>query len=284
MQKRYIKAELITQKVSARIKSCSTALPKDILSSISSCMISSNSESEKKLLAIILDNAKIAKEKNIALCQDTGTSTFFIEMGKKVEIEGNPGSIEQILNKAIQEVYSEKKLRPSIVDDPLNGKNTGDNTPAFIHINYNDTDKISISFLAKGGGSENASAATVIPPSHGFNGVKDFVIDLVRQKGINACPPLIIGIGIGGTLDSAALESKRSLLREIGQRNPKPYYAQKELELKKLLNDTGIGVMGLGGSCTVLEVFIKELPRHIASLPIAVSILCHSARRGRLII
>lgn len=284
MERRRIKAELIIKKVSELIKSVSTDLPKDVYASISSCMDKSNRDSEKKLLAIILDNARIAKENKTALCQDTGVSTFFIEMGKNVEIEGKTSNIEQILNEAVKKVYSEKKLRPSIVDDPLNGKNTGDNTPAFVHINYNDSDKISISFLAKGGGSENASAATVIPPSQGFNGIKNFVIDLVRQKGINACPPLIIGIGIGGTLDRALLESKKTLLREIGQRNQNPYYAQKELELKNLLNETGIGVMGLGGSCTVLEVFIKELPRHIASLPVAVSILCHSARRGGIVI
>jgi fumarate hydratase subunit alpha len=284
MNKRKIKADLLIEKISELIKTCSTDLPNDVLSSIKDCLNRTNNEQEKKILNVILENANIAKQEKIALCQDTGMSIFFIEMGKDVEIEGETKDIKEIINKAVQRVYSDKKLRPSIINDPLNGNNTKDNTPAFINIVYNDSNKIKFSFMAKGGGSENASLACVIPPSQGFEGIKDIVVNLVREKGINACPPLIIGIGIGGTLDHALLESKKALLQKIGERNPKEYYAQKELELKNTLNNLEIGAMGLGGSSTVLDVFIKELPRHIASLPVAVSILCHSARRGELTI
>ena len=284
MDKRKIKSELITKKVSDLIRDCSIVLPDDICNSISNCVKISNNEQEKKLLNIVLENARIAKNKRVPLCQDTGMSIFFVEMGKNLEIEGSINDIAQIINESVKSVYSEKKLRPSIIDDPLKGKNTIYNTPAFTSITYNNSDKINISFMAKGGGSENACAASVLAPTQGFNGIKNFVLGLVREKGINACPPLIIGLGIGGTLDHAVLESKKALLRKIGQRNPDPYYAQKEIELKNEINQTGIGVMGLGGSCTALEVFIKELPRHIASLPIAVSVLCHSARRGKITI
>ena len=284
MKKRIIKPALIIQKTADLIRLSNSVLPEDVLSSISEYLKNSNSEQEKHLLNIIIENAGTAKKENIPLCQDTDMSMFFVEMGIGVEIEGGDKSIEELINDAVKLVYAEKHLRPSIIDDPINGKNTLDNTPAFIHLESNNSDKIKISFLAKGGGSENASCTSVLSPSEGFPAIKELLIRLVCEKGINACPPLIIGIGIGGSLDHAVLASKKALLRKIGNRNPKSYYAQKELELKNELNLIGIGAMGLGGSTTVLDVFINELPRHIASLPVAISILCHSARRGELII
>jgi len=282
MTNRKIKSEQIVQKTVDLVKRCSSRLPKDIIDEISKYKEGQNDEKEKMLVDIILQNAKIADEKKLPLCQDTGISIFFVEVGN-IEIEGNR-NIGELLNEAVRLVYLEKGLRPSILDDPLNGKNTGDNTPAFIHIEHTNSDHLKISYLAKGGGSENASATAMLNPSDGFNGIKKFVMDLVDEKGANACPPLIIGVGIGGTLDHAALSSKKALFRKIGDRNPKKYYSDKEKELKTALNELNIGAMGLGGHFTVLDVFIEENPRHIATLPVAVSILCHSARRGEIII
>ena len=277
-----IRSEQIVRETADLIKRCNSKLPKDVLDEISKCRQSPNDEKEKMLVDIILQNAKIAEDKKLPLCQDTGISIFFVEIGK-VEIEGNH-NIGELLNEAVSLVYSEKGLRPSILDDPLEGKNTGNNTPAFIHIEHTNSDHIKISYLAKGGGSENASATAMLNPSDGFNGIKKFIVNLVSEKGANACPPLIIGIGIGGTLDHAVISSKKALFRKMGERNQKKYYSDKEKELKASLNELDIGAMGLGGHCTVLDVFIEENPRHIATLPVAVSILCHSARRGEITI
>ncbi len=284
MRKRQIQEITIKNKIIELVKATHTVLPRDVVKELKSYMNKVKEKKEKDLLKIILKNAELAKEKNIALCQDTGISIFFVEIGRKTEIIGKRNNIEDIINIAVKSVYSERKLRPSILDDPLEGKNLKYNLPAFISTEYNDSDQIKISFLAKGGGSENASAVTVLNPSDGFEGIENFVIDTVINKGINSCPPLILGLAFGGTIDHAALAAKKALLRKIGQRHPKPYYAKRERSLKKKINHTGIGVMGLGGECTVLDVFIQELPRHIASLPVAISILCHSARRGEIVI
>ena len=282
MTNRKIRSEQIVREAADLVKRCNSKLPKDVLDEISRCKNGKNDEREEMLVDIILQNAKIADDKKLPLCQDTGISIFFVEIGN-VDIDGNK-NIEELLNQAVNLVYSEKGLRPSIIDDPLEGKNTGDNTPAFTHIEHTNSDHMKISYLAKGGGSENASATAMLNPSDGFNGIKKFVMNLVEQKGPNACPPLIIGIGIGGTLDSAVISSKKALFRKMGERNPKQYYSDREKELKLELNKLDIGVMGLGGHCTVLDVFIEENPRHIATLPVAVSMLCHSARRGEIII
>jgi len=282
MKKRMISAEKIIAGTARLIKACNSELPTDIVEAISKCRKDSDNEQEQMLLEVILENAKVAAQKNIPLCQDTGISIFFVEMGN-VEIEGGR-DITELLNEAVRDAYSEKRFRPSIIDDPLGGKNTCNNTPAFIHVDHADHDQIKISYLAKGGGSENASAIAMLNPSDGFEGIKKFVSAIVDEKGSAACPPLIIGIGIGGTIDHALMSSKKALFRKIGQRNPKKNYADREKELKAELNKLNIGAMGLGGYCSVLDVFIEESPRHIATLPVAVSILCHSARRGEVTI
>lgn len=282
MPKRKIKAEQVISKVSELIKTCNSVLPKDIIDDINVCKTKTSNKQEQAFLEIILENAKIAKEKELPLCQDTGISIFFVEMGK-IEIEGNK-NIEELINESVANVYAEKKLRPSIIDDPLIGKNSCNNLPAFIHIDNTNSDLLKISYMAKGGGSENASATKMLNPSDGFDGIKKFIIDHIREKGATACPPLIIGVGIGGTLDQAVISSKRALLRKIGTRNKKTYYSDKELELKNKLNALNIGAMGLGGECSVLDVFIEEMPRHIATLPVAISMICHSARKGEVII
>lgn len=280
MNKRKIEPEKITRELKDLILETSTCLPADVLTSLKKALGETQNEQEKMLLDVIIKNSQIAKDCRLPLCQDTGISIFFVEQGQ-VEIDGEE-DIKDLINKAVSSVYSQKKLRPSIISDPLNGQNTGDNTPAVIHIEHNNSDSLKIKFMAKGGGSENAGGIIALNPSDGFEGVKNYVKTLVQEKGINACPPLIIGIAIGGTIEQAALTAKKALFRKIGKRNPDATYAKREKELKNELNKLNIGTMGIGGTNTVLDVFIEPLPRHMATMIVAVSILCHSARKGEI--
>jgi fumarate hydratase subunit alpha len=280
MIKRKIEPEKITRKLKDLILETSMCLPADVLTSLNKAVSETGNEQEKMLLDVIIKNSQIAKDCRLPLCQDTGISIFFVEQGQ-VEIEGEE-DIKDLINKAVSSIYSQKKLRPSIISDPLNGQNTGDNTPAVIHIEHNSSDSLKIKFMAKGGGSENAGGIIALNPSDGFEGVKNYVKTLVQEKGINACPPLIIGIAIGGTIEQAALAAKKALFRKIGKRNPDATYAKREKELKNELNKLNIGTMGIGGTSTVLDVFIEPLPRHMATMIVAVSILCHSARKGEI--
>jgi len=280
MTKRKIEPEKIVSGLKGLILETSTCLPANVMTSLKKALGETQSEQEKMLLEVIVKNSQIAKNSKLPLCQDTGISIFFVEQGR-VEIDGEE-DIKDLINKAVSSVYSQKKLRPSIISDPLNGHNTEDNTPAVIHIEHNSSDSLKIKFMAKGGGSENAGGIAAINPSEGFEGVKNFVKTIVQEKGINACPPLIVGIAIGGTMEQAALAAKKALFRKIGKRNPDAAYAKREKELKNELNELKIGAMGLGGTNTVLDVFIEPLPRHMATMIVAVSILCHSARKGEI--
>jgi fumarate hydratase subunit alpha len=277
---RKINPEKIVSELKTLILQTSFCLPQDVATALKKLVTEAKDEQEKMLLDAIIKNQEMAKDKKLPLCQDTGISVFFIEQGN-IGIEDG-SDIKDLINKAVSEVYSQKKLRPSIISDPINGQNTGDNTPAVIHIEHNNSDLLKIQFMAKGGGSENASGITAMNPSEGFEGIKEYVKTLVKEKGINACPPLLIGIAIGGTVEQAALASKKALFRKIGKRNPDVAYAKREKELKSELNKLNVGAMGLGGNCTVMDVFIETLPRHMATMNVAVSILCHSARKGEI--
>lgn len=274
---RIIDDNIIINKVCDLVINHNLELPKDIKEALYKAQKQSNTRQEKDLLDIINKNAKIAKEQKLALCQDTGISCFFVEFGKNIKTKTN---IDILINKGLKKAYKSKLLRPSIIDDPLNGKNSKFNTPASISMELKNSDGIKISYLAKGGGSENATGLFMLDPADGFEGIKKVVMSLIKEKAMNACPPIIVGIAIGGTADKAILYSKKALLRRIGNRHPNKYYAKKEEELKKEINKLGIGVMGLKGNITALDVFIEALPRHIATLAVGVSILCHSARRG----
>jgi len=278
VKKRIIDDKIIINKTRDLILGLNFNIPLDILGAIKKCVSKTTHPTEKMLLKTILENAAIAKTKKLALCQDTGISSLFVEIGN-VQV-GIKNTLDKLINKAVSEAYKSGKLRPSIIDDPLKGKNTGDNTPAFINVEHTNTSVLKISYLAKGGGSENATSLAMLNPSDGFDGIKAFVIKVIKEKGPNCCPPIIVGIGIGGTADKAILSSKKVLLRKIGQRNKNKFYAKKELELKQAINKLGIGTMGLGGDCTALDVFIEAMPRHIATLAIGVSVMCHSTRRG----
>jgi fumarate hydratase subunit alpha len=234
------------------------------------------------ILDQVLENAKIAKLEMAPMCQDTGFAVLFLELGQQVEIVD--GDLSEALNEGVRRGYKDGYLRKSIVGDPLERRNTGDNTPAIIHTTIVPGDKLKITIAPKGGGSENMSEVKMLKPADGIQGVKDFVIDRVRRSGGNPCPPIIVGVGIGGTFEKCALLAKKSLLREVGNRHPNKFYADLELELLDKINKLGIGPQGLGGNTTALDVHIEVFPCHIASLPVAVNTQCHAARHKEVIL
>ncbi|MBQ3834822.1 MAG: fumarate hydratase [Elusimicrobia bacterium] len=281
---RKIESNIIVNEVSELCGDINFNLPQDVYDAVSSYVKNNGSVSDD-ILKQILENAKIAKEKKIALCQDTGTANFFVKIGRDVEIindDGKKGDIVSIINKGVSDGYTKYYLRKSIVSDPLNRTNTKDNTPANVYCDYVDGDKIEITMLAKGGGSENASFLKMLTPLDSWEGIKKFVIDSIKLKGANACPPIIVGVGIGGDFASVGLLAKKALLRTIGSKNIKEEYNSKEQELLGEINKLNIGPMGLGGMPTALAVFIETKPCHIASMPVALNIQCHSCRRKKI--
>ncbi|MDR3195991.1 MAG: fumarate hydratase [Endomicrobium sp.] len=274
---RKIESEIITNAVKDLCAETNYNLPDDVLKSLSDCICCENGSAARDILEQIAKNASIAKKEKVPLCQDTGTANFFIKLGQEVRVEN--GNICDAINKGVALGYKDNYLRKSIVSDPLERKNTTDNTPSNIYIDIVSGEKIEITFLPKGGGGENASSLKMLTPSACWEGVKDFVLSVVKDKGKNACPPLIIGVGVGGDFASVGLLSKKALLREISSVNENAFYAKKEQELLSEINKLNIGPMGMGGNTTALAVFIAAKPTHIASLPVAVSIQCHSCRR-----
>ena len=254
----------------------------DVIKALSAAAEKEESPLGKEIINQILENAIIAKTEDIPLCQDTGLSTVFVELGQEVHLAG--GGFEDAIQEGVRQGYGEGYLRKSMVEDPLRRKNTGDNTPAVISLRIVPGDKIKITMLPKGGGSENMSTTKILKPADGEAGVKDFVVETVRIAGGNPCPPIIVGIGIGGSFDKCAHIAKRALLRRVGSVHSDPYYADMEKELLERINNTGIGPMGLGGRSTALAVHIETHPCHIASLPVAVNTQCHSARHKEIVI
>ena len=235
------------------------------------------SETGRDIFKQLLENAKIAREKPLPLCQDTGLAVVFVEVGQDVHLVG--GSLEEAVNEGVRRGYTEGYLRKSAVADPIGARvNTGDNTPAMLHVRIVPGDKVRVIVAPKGGGAENMSALAMLKPSHGRQGAIDFVVDTVSKAGPNPCPPIIVGVGLGGSFEKAAYLAKKALLREVGSTNTVPRLAELEDELEARCNALGIGPAGLGGSITVMDVFVEELPAHIASMPVAVNIQCHSAR------
>ena len=245
------------------------------------CAIRNRSENEpwhiaKDVLSKIEENISIAEEGVLPLCQDTGLACVFLEVGQDVHFTG--GSLEEAVNEGVRRGYRDGFLRKSVVADPLRRVNTKDNTPAHIHYEIVEGDKVKITFAPKGFGSENMSQIKMLPPSAGENGVKDFIVKVVEDAGANPCPPIVVGVGIGGTFDKAALMAKEALLIPVDKENDDPYYAEMEKELLGRINELGIGPQGFGGETTALAVKIKTAPTHIAGLPVAVNINCHVSR------
>ena len=251
-------------------------LPADIYKKLSDSVNSEESEIGKGILNNILKNADLAKENRVPICQDTGTAILFIELGQEVSLIG--GDFEEAVNEGVRKGYIEGYLRKSIVRDPLLRDNTGDNTPAVIHLKIVPGDRLKIVVAPKGCGCENMSRIKMLKPSDGMEGVEDFVLQTVSEAGPNPCPPIFVGVGIGGTFEKVAEIAKRALLRDVEDKNPKLSLAEMEARLLEKINDLGIGPQGLGGRTTALAVKVETFPTHIAGLPVAVAINCHATR------
>lgn len=234
------------------------------------------------ILDKIADNAEIAKNERMPICQDTGMVCIFIEIGQDIHITG--GSLEDSINEGVRRGYNKGYLRKSIVKDPINRVNTNDNTPAIIHYEIVPGDKLKIIVAPKGFGSENMSQIKMLKPSDGIEGVKEFIIKVVKDAGPNPCPPMIVGVGIGGTFEKAAYLSKKALIRPIDSKNENKFYSDLEDELLAKINELGIGPQGFGGRTTALGINIETYPTHIAGLPVAVNISCHATRHKEVIL
>jgi fumarate hydratase subunit alpha len=273
---REIHIDEIKIKVYDALLQINCVLSPDVSSALIAGVEREESEVGRSIFEDILKNNEIAKDKKVPICQDTGMVTAFVKVGQAVHIVG--GNISRAINQAVKEAYNDGYFRKSVVSDPIERKNTQDNTPAVIHYDIVEGEEIEIALTAKGFGSENMSRLKMLKPSEGVEGVVDFITETVALAGPNACPPLFLGIGIGGTMEKCALLSKQALLRYADEPNPNPYYADLEDKLLERLNRLGIGPMGLGGTTSVLGVNIETFPTHIAGLPVAVNICCHVNR------
>lgn len=276
-----IKAKDIEKKIYELCGKTCIVLPDDVKNRINESLENETNDTAKEVLNEIIKNYHVAEQENLPLCQDTGVAIFFVEIGDEVYIEGN---LTQSINAAVAMSYKDHYLRKSIVKDPIDRVNTQNNTPAIIHIDIVTGDQLKITFCPKGGGSENMSRIAMLKPADGWDGIENFVIDTVKKAGPNPCPPIIVGIGIGGTFDYAPILAKKSLARELDDKNNNLFYAEKEKDLLTKINNLNIGPAGFGGKTTALSVKINAHPCHIASMPVAVNIQCHSARHGQVIL
>jgi len=272
---REIKAEIITKAVKRMCISANRELPDDVRKCIVAGHEKEDWQPAKETLEKLIENYEIADKEGVPICQDTGVACVFIELGQDVHIDGD---LNEAINEGVRQGYEEGYLRKSVVADPLRRKNTGDNTPAMIYYDIVSGDRVKITVAPKGFGSENMSGVTMLRPSDGVEGIKDFVLKTVEKAGANPCPPIVVGVGIGGTFDKAALLAKKALLCNLGEKNEDPFYAELEEKLLESINNLGIGPQGFGGKTTALAVKILTMPTHIAGLPVAVNINCHVAR------
>jgi len=278
---RVIKTDTIIEAVKRLCMEANYELGQDVLEAFDRGLASEESPTGRAILEELKENARIAREEKVPMCQDTGFAVCFVELGQDVHIEG--GLLVEAINEGVRRGYQEGYLRKSICD-PFTRKNTGDNTPAVIHLELVAGDRLKIIVAPKGGGSENMSQVTMLKPADGVEGIKRFVLERARIAGPNPCPPIIVGVGIGGTLELAALLAKKALLRPLGTTNPDPELAAIEAELLEKINNTGIGPQGLGGRTFALGVHIIKHPCHIASLPLAVNINCHASRHKEVVL
>lgn len=280
---REIQASDITQAVAKMCQDANFYLGNDVVEALKKGQVSEKSEVAKQVLDQILQNAEIAASEQIPLCQDTGLAVIFVDLGQEVHIVG--GDFQDAVEEGVRKGYEEGYLRKSAVTQPFSARvNTKDNTPPIIHTRVVPGNQLKITVAPKGGGSENMSRVTVLKPAQGRQGVIDYVVGVVDEAGSNPCPPLIIGVGIGGTIEQTALIAKRSLLREVGKPNPDPEVAELEVDLLKRINALGTGPQGFGGTTTALAVHVETFPAHIASMPVAVNIQCHSARHKEVVL
>ena len=255
-----------------------TKLPEDVKAAIRDFQEKENWSIARGVLDNIVENFRIADVENVPICQDTGMACVFLEVGQEVHFVG--GNLYDAVNEGVRKGYTEGYLRKSVVADPIRRGNTGDNTPAMIHTDIVPGDRVTITVGPKGFGSENMSAIKMLKPSDGLEGIKKFILDTVEAAGPNPCPPMVVGVGIGGTFEKTAYLAKKALMRPLDVRNPEPYYADLEQELLKRINALGIGPQGFGGMTTALGLNIEVLPTHIAGMPCAVNIGCHATRHA----
>lgn len=274
---REIQASVITDAVEKLCLDAAYYLPEDVKAALASARDKEESDIGKYILGQVCDNYDVAAEEQVALCQDTGTALFIIEMGQELVVTG--GGFVEAVNEGVRRGYNNGYLRKSMVAEPIFERvNTKDNTPAVIHYEITEGDGLKITLLPKGGGAENCSAVKMLRPADGLEGVMDFVVEAVSAAGGKPCPPVVVGVGVGGTADYAAYLSKKALNRELGQHNANPNYAKLETDLLERVNKLGIGPQGLGGRATALAVNVEYYPCHIASLPVFVTMNCHSQR------
>lgn len=279
MNIRQIKAETVTETVKQLFLDCNYFIGKDIMTALEKARENEKSKVGKSVLTQIIENDKLAAKEEVPLCQDTGMAILFVEYGDKVVIED--GSFEDAVNEGVRQAYKDGYLRKSVVNDPVFDRlNTKDNTPAIIHTRIVKGDKIKITAGGKGFGSENMSAIKMLTPSYGIEGVKKFILDTVRTAGPNPCPPIVVGVGIGGTFERCAQLAKKATFRAIDTHNEDERYAKLEDELLESINKMGFGPAGLGGTTTAIGVNIETSPTHIAGMPVAVNICCHVARHA----
>lgn len=279
---REIHYEDIVKKVSTMCIEANYHLGEDVMTAFKKAIKEEKSETGKDILNQLIENATIASTDRVPMCQDTGTAVFIVELGQDCHIKG--GSLYDAINEGVRKGYGEGYLRNSIVRDPLQRKNTEDNTPSIVHIELVKGDRLTIHMTAKGGGAENMSDLKMLKPSDGLQGIKKYILDIVSVAGPNACPPLVVGVGIGGNFERCAYLAKKSLFRPIGERHPDQVIASLEEELMGEINRLGIGPQGMGGSTTALDVKIEVEACHIAALPVAVNLNCHASRHKQTIL
>lgn len=272
---RQLDAGVITEAVARLSIQANTRLPQDVKDVIAAARQAEDWPPAREILDRIIENGNVTG--GVPICQDTGMACVFLEVGQDVHIVGN---LAQAVDEGVRRGYAEGYLRKSVVGDPIRRVNTGDNTPAMLYTELVPGDRVTVTVAPKGFGSENMSRIAMLKPSDGLEGVKAFIIDAVEQAGPNPCPPIVVGVGIGGTFDKCALLAKKALLRELGSPSPLPFYADLERELLDKINALGIGPQGFGGRTTALAVHIETMPTHIAGLPCAVNINCHVARHA----
>ncbi len=272
---REISAEAVADTVARLCVQANTCLPRDVKDGIAAARAAEDWPPAREILDRIVENGEIGG--GFPICQDTGMACVFLEVGQELHIAGD---LAQAVDEGVRRGYAQGYLRKSVVSDPLERVNSGDNTPAMLYTDLVPGDRLAITVAPKGFGSENMSRIAMLKPSDGVEGVKDFIVDTVEQAGPNPCPPIVVGVGLGGTFDKCALLAKKALLRELGTPSPLPFYAELERELLDRINALGIGPQGFGGRTTALAVHIETLPTHIAGLPCAVNINCHVARHA----
>lgn len=279
---RELAAAQIADAVCALCVPANNRLPADVEAAVRAARREEPWPPAQKTLDVLCRNLDAARGTGLPICQDTGMACVFLELGQEVHITG--GALEDAVNEGVRRGYTQGYLRKSVVADPLRRENTGDNTPAVLTVRVVPGDRLRITLAPKGFGSENMSRLAMLKPSDGAEGVKDFVVDTVRRAGPNPCPPIVVGVGVGGTFDRVALLAKRALLRPVDRRHPDPYYAEMERELLARINALGTGPQGFGGATTALGVQIETFPTHIAGLPVAVNISCHVTRHAEVML